>query len=197
MNYSEKEVSVKKRENNAIEIYNFSPFTLVNAKIELFSNLYSRINNKYVKLGAIDGYIELRKNLIDFDEERNLFILKGEEKIRDMFENFAKDYFSKNKKFIKEKFFYFEMICVAECNYLDEHELIKIKTPIKEFSISLFSESLNKYIAQGLPKVFHFEAKEFEVISYLAYKYKAKEAAINSTNLFRLTPSFEGGKDVF
>ncbi|ABJ91513.1 hypothetical protein YS40_119 [Thermus phage phiYS40] len=188
---------MKEEKSKAIEINNFVPFSLKSAKVEHFSKFYSRINGGYEKIGAIDNYIELRENLIDFDEERNLFILKGEEKIRDMFENFAKDYFSKDKKFIKERFFYFEMTCVAECAYLDEHELIKIETPIKEFSISLFSENLNKYIAQGLPKVFYFEAKEFEVISYLSYKYKAKEAAINSTNLFKLTLSFEGGKDVF
>lgn len=40
------EVSMKKKKNPAIEIYNFFPFTLANAKIELFSNLHELLQIK-------------------------------------------------------------------------------------------------------------------------------------------------------
>lgn len=46
---------MKKRKNHAIEISNFFPFTLVNAKIELSSNLHLRINNEYAKKGILDS----------------------------------------------------------------------------------------------------------------------------------------------
>lgn len=193
------EVSMKKRKNHVIEIYNFFPFTLANAKIELFSNLYLRINKEYVKLGAIDSYIELRKDIIDFDEKRNLFVLERRGKIYDMFEDFIKDYSSGNKRFVKDQLFYFEMTCPSTSEYLDEHELLQIKVSTKEFSLHILSENLNKYIAQGLPKAFRFEANEFEVISYFSYKHKQKtrKGTLYSKNLFRVTLVFERCKDVF
>lgn len=157
---------MKKRKDRAIEIYNFSPFTLVNAKIELFSNLYLRINNEYVKLGAMDSYIELRKNIIDFDEKRNLFVLEKRGRIYDMFEDFIKDYSSGNKRSVKDQFFYFEMTCPSTSEHLDEQELLQIKVLTEEFSLYILSENLNKYIEQGLPKALRFEADEFKVISY-------------------------------
>lgn len=190
---------MKKRENHAIEIYNFSPFTLVNAKIELFSNLYLRIKNEYVKLGAIDSYIELRKNIIDFDEKRNLFVLERRGRIYDMFEDFIKDYSSGNKRSVKDQFFYFEMTCPSTSEYLDEHELLQIKVPTEEFSLYILSENLNKYIAQGLPKALRFEADEFKVISHFFYKHeqKTRKGTLYSKNLFIVTLVFERCKDVF
>ena len=193
------EVSVKKKKNHAIEIYNFFPFTLANAKIDLFLNLYLRIKNEYVKLGAIDSYIELRKNIIDFDEKRNLFVLESRGRIYDMFEDFIKDYSSGNKRSVKEQLFYFEMTCPSTSEYLDEHELLQIKVSTEEFSLYILSENLNKYIAQGLPKALHFEANEFEVISYFSYKHKQKtrKGTLYSKNLFRVTLVFERYKEVF
>ncbi len=186
---------MKKKKNHAIEISNFSPFTLVNAKIELFSNLYLRIKNEYVKLGAIDSYIELRKNIIDFDEKRNLFVLERRGRIYDMFEDFIKDYSSGNKRSVKDQFFYFEMICPSELEPL----LLQIKVPTEEFSLYILSENLNKYIAQGLPKALRFEADEFKVISDFSYKHKQKtrKGMLYSKNLFRVTLVFEKDKDVF
>ena len=190
---------MKKRKNHAIEIYNFFPFTFANAKIELFSNLYLRINKEYVKLGAIDSYIELEENIIDFDEKRNLFVLEKRGRIYDMFEDFIKDYSSGNKRSVEDQFFYFEMTCPSECEYLDEHELLKIKVPTEEFSLYILSENLNKYIVQGLPKAFRFEADEFKVISYFSYKHKQKtrKGTLYSKNLFRVILVFERCKDVF
>lgn len=190
---------MKKKKNHAIEIYNFFPFTLANAKIELFSSLYSRIKNEYVKLGAIDSYIELRKNIIDFDEKRNLFVLERRGRIYNMFEDFIKDYSSGNKRSVKEQLFYFEMTCPSTSEYLDEHELLQIKVPTEEFSLYILSENLNKYIAQGLPKALCFEANEFEVISYFSYKHKQKtrKGTLYSKNLFRVALVFERCKDTF
>lgn len=192
-------VNVKKRKNHAIEIYNFSPFTLVNAEIELFSNLHLRINNEYVKLGASDSYITLMKNIIDFDEKRNLFVLERGGKIYDMFEDFIKDYSSGNKRSVKDKFFYFEMTCPSKLESLDEHELLQIKVPTEEFSLYILSENLNKYIAQGSPKAVRFEADEFKVMSYFSYKHKqkTKKGVLYSKNIFRVILAFERSKDVF
>lgn len=194
-----KETNTKGKENEVIEISNFFPFTLANAKIELFSNLYLIIKNEYVKLGAIDSYIELGKNIIDFDEKRNLFVLEKRGKIYDMFEDFIKDYSSGNKRSVKDQFFYFEMTCPSTSEYVDEHELLQMKVPTEEFSLYILSENINKYIVQGLPKAFRFEANEFEVISYFSYKHKQKtrKGTLYSKNLFRVTLVFEKDKDVF
>ena len=192
-----KETNTKGKENEVIEIKNFVPFVLKSAKIEQFSNLYSRVNKEYVRIGAVDNRIELGKSLIDFDEERNLFILEKEGKVRDMFEYFIKDYSSGNKRSVKDQFFYFEMTCPSQSEYLDEHELLQMKVPTEEFSLYILSENINKYIEQGLPKAFRFEANEFEVISYFSYKHKTKKASMVSTNLFRVTLVFERCKDVF
>ena len=116
-----------------------------------------------------------------------------------MFEDFIKDVSSGNKRSVKDQFFYFEMTCPSTSKYLDEHELLQIKVPTEEFSLYIFSENLNKYIAQGLPNAFRFEAKEFEVISYFSYKHKQKtrKGMLYSKNLFRVTLVFEKDKDVF
>jgi len=190
---------MKKKKNHAIEISNFSPFTLVNAKIELFLNLYLRIKNEYVKLGATDSYIELGKNIIDFDEKRNLFVLEKRGRIYDMFEDFIKDYSSGNKRSVIDQFFYFEMTCPSEWDYVDEHELLQIRVPTEEFSLYILSENLNKYIEQGLPKALRFEANEFKVLSYFYYRHKQKtrKGTLYSKNLFRVILFFERCKDVF